>query len=100
MNLNLKIVDCFNLVFNDDMLSHIPIWVIFSRLPIGYWSEKALSKVASVIGVHLYTDGYTATVEKISYARILIEVDISKNLSNDIVVEIPYGPWTQNIEYE
>lgn len=89
-----------NFEFNIDIFSHIPIWVKFPSLPVGYWSEKSLSKIASAIGVPLYTDGYTFTAEKISYARILIEVDISKNLPNDIMVEIPYGSWMKNIEYE
>ncbi|KAK4716390.1 hypothetical protein R3W88_014728 [Solanum pinnatisectum] len=86
--------------FNADMFSQIPIWVKFPRLPVGYWSVKALSKVASAIGVPLYTDGFTAKAEKISYARVLIEVDITKTLPDAIVVETPSGPWNQSIEYE
>ncbi|KAK4731955.1 hypothetical protein R3W88_024943 [Solanum pinnatisectum] len=52
------------------------------------------------IGIPLVTDGFTAKVEKISYARVLIEVDISKVLPDTIVVETPSGPWNQPIEYE
>lgn len=89
-----------NFEFNADIFSHIPIWVKFPSLLVGYWFEKALSKVSNAIGVPLYINGFIATAEKISYARVLIEVDISKDLLNDVVVEIPYGPWTQNIEYE
>lgn len=52
--------------FDADMISQIPIWVKFPRLLVGYWSVKVLSKVASAIGVPLYTDGFTANAEKIS----------------------------------
>lgn len=86
--------------FNADMFHQIPIWVKFPRLPLGYWSVKALSKVASAIGVPLYTDGFTAKAEKISYARVLIEVDITKTLPDAVVVETPSGPWNQPIEYD
>ncbi|KAK6773972.1 hypothetical protein RDI58_029211 [Solanum bulbocastanum] len=63
----------------NDTSEQIPIWVKFPSLPVGYWSVQALSKVASAIGIPLYTNGFTTNAEKISYARVLIEVDISKN---------------------
>lgn len=85
---------------DSDMFSQIPIWVKFPRLSVGYWSVTALSKVASAIGIPLVTGGFTAKAEKISYARVLIEVDISKVLPDTIVVETPSGPWNQPIEYE
>ncbi|WMV09345.1 hypothetical protein MTR67_002730 [Solanum verrucosum] len=54
---------------NADMYNQIPIWVRFPSLPMGYWSIKALRKLASAIGISLYTDGFTANVEKIYYAK-------------------------------
>lgn len=75
--------------FNADMFSQIPVWVKFPSLPVGYWSVKALSKVASAIGIHLYTGGFTANAENIAYARVLIKVDISKKLLDAIVIETP-----------
>ncbi|KAH0636124.1 hypothetical protein KY290_036548 [Solanum tuberosum] len=72
----------------------------FPRLPVGYWSVTALSKVASAIGIPLVTDGFTTKAEKISYARVLIEMDILKVLLDTIVVETPSRPWNQSIEYE
>ncbi|KAK4731392.1 hypothetical protein R3W88_024380 [Solanum pinnatisectum] len=46
-------VDCER---DADMFSQIPIWVKFPRLPVGYWSVTALTKVASAIGIPLVTD--------------------------------------------
>ncbi|KAG5585785.1 hypothetical protein H5410_046219 [Solanum commersonii] len=83
-----------------DMFSQIPIWVKFPRLPVRYWSFTTLSKVASAMRIRLGTDGFTAKAEKISYARVLFEIDISKVLPDTIVVETPSGPWNQSIEYE
>ncbi|KAH0636125.1 hypothetical protein KY290_036549 [Solanum tuberosum] len=76
---------------DSDMFSEIPIWVNFPRLAVGYWSVTALSKVSSAIGIPLVMDEFTAKAEKISYVRLLIEVDISKVLSDTIVVENPSG---------
>ncbi|MCE0481162.1 hypothetical protein HAX54_038646 [Datura stramonium] len=62
-----------NFDFNQDMLSVITIWVKFIRLPVGYWSADALSKVASAMGRPLYMNSFTANTEKISYVRVLVK---------------------------
>ncbi|XP_019261248.1 PREDICTED: uncharacterized protein LOC109239178 [Nicotiana attenuata] len=86
--------------FNKDVLSTIPVWVRFPGLPVGFWSTEALSKMASAIGKPLYTDRFTAHYEKISYARVLVEVDVAHMLPDQIEVETPYGQMTQDIEYD
>lgn len=40
-----------------DMISQIPIWVEFPRLPIGYRSITTLIKVSSATGIPSITDG-------------------------------------------
>lgn len=80
------------------MYNHIPIWVIFPRLPLGYLSVRSLSKLASAIGIPLYIHGFTENVGKISYARVLIVMDLAKRLSDVIVVETPSGPWDRYTE--
>ncbi|KAH0672538.1 hypothetical protein KY290_024769 [Solanum tuberosum] len=83
-----------------DMFSQISIWVQFPRLPVRYWSFTTLSKVSSAIGISLVTNRLTAKAEKVSYARVMFEMDISKVLPDTIVVETPSGPWNQSVEYE
>ncbi|WMV14382.1 hypothetical protein MTR67_007767 [Solanum verrucosum] len=65
---------------NPKKLSLIPIWVMFPGSPVGYWPAKALTKVASAVEIPLHTDNVTANADKISYARVLIEVDFSQPL--------------------
>ena len=50
--------------------------------------------------ITLVTDGLTTKAKKISYVRLLIEVDIFKVLPYTIVVENHYGHSNQSIEYE
>ncbi|XP_019242197.1 PREDICTED: uncharacterized protein LOC109222281 [Nicotiana attenuata] len=87
-------------VFNPECLNVIPIWVRFPNLPVGFWSTEALSKMASGIGKPMYTDLYTAEMDRISYARVLVEADISHPLPNDILLRTPVGVIHQSIEYE
>ncbi|KAG5585786.1 hypothetical protein H5410_046220 [Solanum commersonii] len=77
---------------DDDIFSQIQIWVKFPRLN---WMLICLAKLPI-----RYRDGFTAKAKKISYVRVVIEVDISKVLPNTIVVETPSGNWNQSIEYE
>lgn len=87
--------------FDQDLLSVVPLWVKFPGLPVGYCSTESLSKDASVVGKPLYADDkFTAHFEKISYARILIEVDASQPLPDFVHIETPYGPLKKPIEYE
>ncbi|XP_070026484.1 uncharacterized protein [Nicotiana sylvestris] len=79
----------------------LPIWVCFPGLPLLYWSEENLGRIASFLGKPMCTDVLTAKGEKISYARVLIEMDITQILPESINVEVPYGGiWSQKIEYE
>lgn len=60
----------------------------FHKLLVGNWWLEALVKVASAIGQTLYTDKYTADMARISYARVLVEVDISQPLVETIVIKL------------
>lgn len=59
-------------------------------LPVGYRSSESLRKIASEIGWPLHTDSFTSSMEIISYARIFIEVDVSKLLVEVIDLSAPY----------
>ncbi|PHU19828.1 hypothetical protein BC332_10979 [Capsicum chinense] len=63
--------------FKLECFSKIPLWFKFPSLPLGHLSKKALSKLASFVGKPLYTDKCTAEIERISYARVFIKVDIN-----------------------
>ena len=52
-----------------DIISRIPIWVMFPILSIGYWLVIALILVVNAIGILLVTNGFNPKVDKISYER-------------------------------
>jgi hypothetical protein len=74
----------FNL--KNDMLRTIPIWVKLPQLPLYLWGVKSLSKIGSALGIPLVTDECTANKFRISYARLLVEVDITKELPKEITI--------------
>ncbi|CAH9075787.1 unnamed protein product [Cuscuta europaea] len=64
--------------FDDDEFLKVPIWVKFPNLHMKLWNEEAMSEVASMVGVPLSTDKVTQNRSNHHFARVLIEVDVSK----------------------
>jgi hypothetical protein len=89
----------FNL--KNDMLRTVPIWVKLPQLPLYLWGVKSLSKIGCALGHPLVTDECTANKFRISYARILVEVDITKELPQEITItDSEGGKMKQPVEYE
>ncbi|WMV07309.1 hypothetical protein MTR67_000694 [Solanum verrucosum] len=80
-----------NFEFNPDCITTIPLWVTFPGLPVGYWSSETLSKVASAIGKPLHTDVCTTSMTRISYACVLVEIDVAQPLVDVIDISTPYS---------
>ncbi|KAK9733165.1 hypothetical protein RND81_04G048100 [Saponaria officinalis] len=59
-----------------DTVSKVPVWVTLPNLDPIFWSEAALSKIGSKIGTPLYADPVTTNKERLSFARVMVEVDV------------------------
>lgn len=47
-------------VLKDNLLRVMPIWVVLPKLPLVYWGEKSIGKIASVLGKPVMMDDCTA----------------------------------------
>ena len=84
-----------------DMLRIVPIWVKFPNLPLSLWGETSLGKIGSVVGNPLFTDECTAVKLRVTYARILVEVDVTQKLCEEITIRDNHGNRRQQkVEYE
>ncbi|XP_074299345.1 uncharacterized protein LOC141630421 [Silene latifolia] len=100
----------FPLVFKDwsptiveelTQVSVVPIWVLFPNLAPCFWSMSGLSNVASLVGKHVCADEVTTEKRKLAFARVLIEVDIFKELHGAVWLNTPYrGHIIQKVVYE
>ncbi|CAH9096722.1 unnamed protein product [Cuscuta epithymum] len=75
--------------FEDEEFLKVPVWVKFPNLPMNLWNEGAMSEVASMIGVPLSTDKVTQERTNHNYARVLIEVDVSKPPPLSFPIRLP-----------
>ncbi|XP_060203006.1 uncharacterized protein LOC132631446 [Lycium barbarum] len=87
--------------FAKEVLKIIPLWVKFPNLPLNYWSMDSLSRISSGLGNPLYVDECTTQMERISYARVLIELDIIRPRPNSVKVADPHGKeFDQAVAYD
>ncbi|XP_019248431.1 PREDICTED: uncharacterized protein LOC109227690 [Nicotiana attenuata] len=77
--------------FNEEVLRTIPLWIKFPNLPLNLWSNQALSKIGSGLGKPLYVDACTTIAERIIYAGVLIEMDVTRPLPEKIKLYDPKG---------
>ncbi|KAJ6365129.1 hypothetical protein OIU76_029992 [Salix suchowensis] len=77
--------------FNSAEMSTVPVWIKLPNLPLRCWSLKSLSKIASVVGKPLQSDMLTSSMSRLSYACILVELDLRKPLREHIAVSLLNG---------
>lgn len=70
-------------------------------LPLQCWNKRAISRIASKLGKPLCLDNTTQERRRISYARVLIEIDTSSKPIEEFEVKLPSGTtYTQYVSYE
>lgn len=67
--------------------THAQIWVRFINLPLEYWGIQTLLEIASGLGTPLSIDESTQQKRFGFFARVLIDVDLSENLFESVVVD-------------
>lgn len=87
--------------FENKVLKEIPLWIGLPKLPLICWSEDSLSIIGSVVRKSICADECTSQQRRISYARLLVEVDITKPLQYNVKIEREKGVVIdQKIYYE
>lgn len=87
--------------FQHEVLRTVPLWVRFPNLALNCWSVDSLSRIGSLLGVPVCADSCTTRQLRISYARLLIEMDVTKALPKDVWIEGPNGiAYAQKVLYE
>lgn len=90
-----------NFNFNEEVLRVVPLWVQFPKLPLNCWKMKTLSRISSVLDNPIYADECTTKVERILFARVLIEIDVTIPLLERIKVQNPTGKlFEQDVWYD
>lgn len=78
-------------------LDMVNVWVTLTDLDLQFWSEQMLSRIVSTIGKPKHTDKITGQIGqrteegRLSYARVLVEMEARKPLKSKITLRGPKG---------
>ncbi|XVE73699.1 hypothetical protein DITRI_Ditri11bG0139900 [Diplodiscus trichospermus] len=61
-------------------LSKIPQWIHLHNVPLELFTKLRLSYIASAIGKPLYMDRITAYKQRLSYAKLCVEIDMEMDI--------------------
>ncbi|KAL8514770.1 hypothetical protein ACS0TY_013740 [Phlomoides rotata] len=86
--------------FNNFEISVMPVWIKLKFLPMCCWNNTTLSLICSKTRRPTHTDRIILTMERVSYVRVLVEVDAAEPLVREVKVIVEGVEWTQLVEYE
>ncbi|XP_048491303.1 uncharacterized protein LOC125492655 [Beta vulgaris subsp. vulgaris] len=77
--------------FQNEVLRVIPLWIRLYNLPVKYWGPECLSRIGSMVRIPLFVDECTTQQQRVPFARMFVEVDVTKELPKSIYVEDASG---------
>lgn len=81
--------------------SFVAVWVKLYNLPLHYYNEAALRSLGSLIGPVLGVDTHTLDLRHQVYARVCIELDVTKNSPDKLWIGTSKANgWQIDVEYE
>lgn len=72
----------------------------FPNLHFSLWNSISIGKIASYLGKPLATDKLTANRDRLEYARVLVEMEISETLMESVPLVTKRGSIHLPVEYE
>lgn len=69
----------------------VPVWVYLSNIPMFVWSTTGINWLASRLGRLVCLDENTEKLQRIQYAKCLIEVPPVEELVDEFMVKLPDG---------
>ncbi|GAV66549.1 DUF4283 domain-containing protein, partial [Cephalotus follicularis] len=69
-----------------DSFSSIPVWVKLANVPSELWTRPGLSYVGSALGVRLCMDAATSAGNRLSFAKVCVEMKASSSFLNSFKV--------------
>ncbi|KAA8520194.1 hypothetical protein F0562_014450 [Nyssa sinensis] len=80
------------------VITKAKVWVRLPELPVEFYNDLALSRIAEAIGINLIKlDPFTARKLKCKFARLCIEIDLNRPVVP--CIKLGQGLW-QTIQYE
>jgi len=88
--------------FNPDKedFSWAPVWIRMYSLPVEYWKEETLADIGNKLGTFIKVAAETKTRKYTSYARICMQMHLTKTLADSVSLFHDDFEWIQTLDYE
>jgi len=73
-------------------IQRIDQWIKITRLPLELWEEETLKQLLQNVGQFIKVDDITLNHSKGKFARVCINIDITKPLRGSLFIPIPNQP--------
>lgn len=83
----------------ENNIDTMPLWIKLSNIPICYWTEEGLGRLASAIGKPVGADALTSKLDMIPFAKMCVQYTIGNPLPNEIKASV-LDPVTNEISTE
>lgn len=82
------------------VITRTPVWIRLPNLPTHLWHTVVYRAIGNTLGSFIRGDFWRETKGLYTYARICVELDLSKGLPDQIILKMNDFVWTQNLDYE
>ena len=82
------------------VITKTPVWIRLPNLPVHLWHVRVYKAIGNTLGSFLMGDYWRENKGLYTYARICVELDLSKGLPDQINLKINDFVWTQTLDYE
>lgn len=82
------------------VITRTPVWIRLPNLPTHLWHTRVYRAIGNTLGSFIMGDSWRESKGLYAYARICVELDLSKGLPDQINLKINNIVWSQRLDYE
>lgn len=82
------------------IITKAPVWIRLPNLPVHLWCTEVYRQIGNTLGSFVAGDYQRERQGLYTYARVCVELDLSKGLPEYINLKLKDLIWTQFLEYE
>lgn len=89
-----------NFVSERETFTSVLVWVRLYPLPLDYWQTESLIAIGNKLGRFIKAAQATRRGKYTSFERIYVEMDLSRALPDEVILEVCDEEWVETVDYE
>ncbi|GLJ24654.1 hypothetical protein SUGI_0471370 [Cryptomeria japonica] len=88
----------FNL--ESESFDRTPVWIRLPNLPMQFWFDSYFEAIGNSLDKFLMTDDDSLNLLHTTFAHLVVEIDVSRDLPSEISISSSKSSWLQSVDYE